>query len=52
MEFLKIVSSTPNFDFSLEFLGKKEKVLFAKVINGLDKIEESEKLELVRVFKL
>jgi hypothetical protein len=34
-----IIAETPSFDFSLEFLGKKEKDLIALVIKGLDKVE-------------
>ena len=52
VEFLKIISATPSFDFSLEFLGKKERELFAKVISGLDKVKESDREQLVKVYKL
>ena len=34
-DFLLIVASTPNFDFSLEFLGKKEKEMIAGVLTRL-----------------
>ena len=38
-EFLSIVVMTPNFEFSLEFLGKKEKELIASVVNSLSFIQ-------------
>ncbi len=34
-DFLTIVAATPNFDFSLEFLGKKEKELIGSVLTQL-----------------
>lgn len=34
-QFLQILTDTPNFEFSLEFLGKKEKQAIADVVTAL-----------------
>jgi Potential Monad-binding region of RPAP3 len=51
-DFLAIVVATPNFEFSLEFLGKKEKELIAKVVTALALIPEDQRQELACKFRL
>lgn len=51
-DFLTIVAATPNFEFSLEFLGKKEKELFAQVITKLMSLSEEKRSELSKKFKI
>jgi hypothetical protein len=46
------VAATPNFDFSLEFLGSKEKELIKTVIEGLKHIPEAERATLALKFKV
>jgi hypothetical protein len=49
---MTIVAATPNFDFSLEFLGQKEKDLIANVINGLSQIPEESRKMLSKKLKV
>ena len=51
-DFLTIVAGTPNFDFSLEFLGKKEMNLISLVINGLGQVPEEIRKTLAKKFKV
>ncbi len=51
-DFLTIVAATPNFDFSLEFLGQKEKDLIKQVIEGLRHIPEPERIGLAKKFRV
>ena len=51
-DFMTIVAATPNFDFSLEFLGQKEKDLIANVINGLSQIPEESRKMLAKKLKV
>ena len=51
-DFMTIVAATPNFDFSLEFLGQKEKDLIANVINGLSQIPEESRKMLSKKLKV
>ena len=46
-EFLTVVQATPNFDFVLDFLGKKERDQINSVLAGLDKITE-EQIKVLR----
>jgi len=46
------VAATPNFDFSLEFLGQKEKDLIKQVIEGLRHIPEPERIGLAKKFRV
>ena len=51
-EFLSIVAGTPNFAFSLEFLGPKEMELIGSVVNRLSHLGDEQREELCKVFKL
>ena len=51
-DFLTVVAGTPNFDFSLEFLGKKEMDVIALVINGLGQVPEESRIILAKKFKV
>jgi hypothetical protein len=51
-DFLTVVTGTPNFDFSLEFLGKKEMDVIALVINGLGQVPEESRNILAKKFKV
>jgi hypothetical protein len=46
------VAATPNFDFSLEFLGQKEKDVIKQVIEGLIHIPEAERIGLAKKFRV
>jgi hypothetical protein len=47
-----LVASTPNFEFSLEFLGSKEKELFASVLTKLNFASEEQRIEICKIFKV
>jgi hypothetical protein len=49
---MTIVAATPNFDFSLEFLGQKEKDLIGNVINGLSHIPEESRRTLAKKLRV
>ena len=51
-QLITIIGKTPNFEFALEFLGKKERELIGNVIGGLDKVSEEKRQEAMRSFKL
>ncbi len=51
-EFLSMITATPNFDFTLDFLGKKEKELISIVLNNLSLLPDELKNELITKFKL
>ena len=51
-QFLMLVASTPNFEFSLEFLGSKEKELFASVLTRLNFASEEQRIEICKKFKI
>jgi len=51
-QFLMLVASTPNFEFSLEFLGSKEKELFASVLTRLNFASEEQRVEICKIFKI
>lgn len=50
-DFLIIVAATPNFDFSLEFLGKKERELIGSVLTALTLVPVENLTELLVKFK-
>jgi hypothetical protein len=45
-QFLMLVAGTPNFEFSLEFLGAKEKDLFGSVLTNLNHASEEQRAEI------
>jgi hypothetical protein len=47
-----MITATPNFDFTLDFLGKKEKELISIVLNNLSLLPDELKNELITKFKL
>jgi len=47
-----LVANTPNFEFSLEFLGSKEKELFASVLTKLNFASEEQRIEICKIFKV
>lgn len=51
-EFLTIVAATPNFDFSLEFLGKKEKEQITNLITKLTLVPVEKLTDLLTKFKV
>ena len=51
-DFLTIIAGTPNFDFSLEFLGKKEMDVIALVIYGLGQVPEESRKILAKKYKV
>lgn len=51
-QFLMLVAGTPNFEFSLEFLGAKEKDLFASVLTKLNHASEEQRAEICYKFKI
>jgi hypothetical protein len=51
-KFLLIIAGTPNFDFSLEFLGKKEKEAISGVITHLTMIPVDQMTELIEKYKM
>lgn len=51
-EFLSIVVATPNFEFSLEFLGSKEKELIGSVLTRLNHLAEEQRAGIIKKFKI
>lgn len=51
-QFLMLIASTPSFDFSLEFLGAKEKELFASVLTKLNFASEEQRSDICKKFKI
>lgn len=47
-EFLTIISNTPNFSFSMDFLGRKDKDMIKSVLDRLDKLSEEDR-EVLKV---
>ena len=47
-KFLSLVASTPKFDFVLDFMEERDRENVKKIIDGLDKIGESDEYKTLK----